>query len=136
MDFQGAKEKASSIFKKILLLIGIVLLAVGALFTFGNYSEGDRAGTLIKLSTKGYVIKTHEGQLNLGMVYVEGSESSVNKSLWSFSVRGDKELLERMNYAMLNGKRVKLHYEEKYYTMPWVGETNYIVKSMEIEEKK
>ena len=136
MEYQNIRQKASSIFKKIVLVILVILLCIFLFFTFGNYSEGDRAGTIIKLSKKGYVLKTHEGQLNLGMVYVEGSESSVNKSLWSFSVNGDQALIDSMNYAMLNGKRVKLHYVEKYYTMPWVGETNYIVKSMEIENKQ
>ncbi len=135
MDIQNFKQKTIAMIKKIGLIIVGILLCIVLFFTFGNYSEGDRAGTIIKLSKKGYVFKTYEGQLNLGMVYVEGSESSVNKSLWSFSVNGDQALIDSMNYAMLNGKRVKLHYVEKYYTAPWVSESHYIVKSMDIERK-
>ena len=136
MDYNTIKQKTTSVIKKILVIIGLVLLMIAAFFTFGNYSEGDRAGVIIKLSSRGYVFKTNEGELNLGMVYVEGSDASVNKSLWNFSVKNEEELLKKMQSAMLNADRVKLHYKEKYYRLPWMGDTKYVVTSMEIEEKK
>lgn len=135
MDLASVKQKMIRTVRNIFIGIVAIGLVILCFFTFGNYSEGDRAGTIIKLSKRGYVIKTYEGELNLGMVYVEGSETSVNRSLWSFSVVGDQALKDKMEDAMLNGRRVKLHYKEKYYKLPWAGETNYIVTAMEVEAK-
>jgi hypothetical protein len=112
-----------------MLIVGLVF----SFFIFTNYSDGDRAGTIIKLSRKGYLFKTYEGELNLGMVYVEGSETSVNKTIWEFSVKNDQQLIDSIQYAMLNAKRAKLHYQEKYYVFPWVGESKYVVDKIEIE---
>lgn len=48
----------------ILLLAGAGILA---LFTFTNYSDGERAGNITKLSRKGILIKTWEGSLDMGI---------------------------------------------------------------------
>lgn len=136
MDFNTIKQKTTSVVKKIFLVIAVIIVIVLAFFSFSNYSVGDRAGVIIKLSRKGYVFKSNEGELNLGMVYVEGNQSSVNNSLWKFSVDNDEELLKKMQAAMLNSNRVKLHYEEKYYRLPWMGDTKYVVTSVEIQDKK
>ena len=54
-----------NIIKKIVLWIigltitGTVLVILFALY--GNYSSGERAGQVIKMSKKGYVFKTNEG---------------------------------------------------------------------------
>jgi len=55
--------------KKIFLGLGILFLigiAVSSFLVFGTYSNGYRAGNVVKLSKKGFVIKTYEGQLNVG----------------------------------------------------------------------
>jgi hypothetical protein len=125
--------------KKLLyLLLFIVLAMVGVAyyFTTGSYSEGFRAGTVIKLSRKGVVFKTYEGQLNLGMVLSEGSESATHaevSNLWEFSVlRGDSKVREDLERVMLSGRRAKLHYEEKYLKLPWRGDTRYLVTEFEM----
>lgn len=57
-------------FKKILLWLLFISIAIATLiFTFViyvNFSEGKRAGELIKMSRKGVIFKTYEGQLNTG----------------------------------------------------------------------
>ena len=61
---------AKSTFKKTILKvtgIGVALGLVIILFMYyANYSEGYRAGVPMKISKKGVVFKTHEGQLNIG----------------------------------------------------------------------
>jgi hypothetical protein len=88
--------------KKILLwIIGLsitaaVLVIVFALFA--NYSSGYRVGRIIKISEKGYVFKTNEGQLNTGG-FSEG-DGDITSSIWNFSVKkGDHEILEQIKGA-------------------------------------
>jgi hypothetical protein len=120
----------------IVIVIVLILIGVGAYFFFGNYSEGYRAGTMIKFSKKGTIIKTYEGQLNLGMILNDNpdhtSTTQVN-NLWEFTVgSGQDSVIAVINDALLNGKRVKLHYNEKFYQFFWRGDTKYFVDQAEI----
>jgi hypothetical protein len=124
--------------KKLLVFLVLVLLiigAVGAYFVFGSYSEGFRAGTVIKLSKKGVAFKTYEGQLNLGLVLSEGDAgitATEISNIWEFSVlASDTTVLRKLEEVMLNGYRAKLHYAEKYMKLPWRGETRYLVNEVE-----
>ncbi|TAH26596.1 MAG: hypothetical protein EAZ07_03825 [Cytophagales bacterium] len=135
MNLALIKQKITRFFLFLLIIFLVVSIAIILFFSFANYSVGDRAGTIMKLSEKGYVFKTNEGELNLGMVYVEGSETSVNKSIWNFSLSNNTELINKMRQAMLSGERVRLTYKEKYFQLPWKGETKYLVTEMEIERK-
>jgi hypothetical protein len=127
------------------LILGILLaliLLVGGYFLFGNYSDGFRAGTMIKFSKRGTVFKTYEGQLNLGMVLnsspsddpdaARAPQTSVN-SVWEFSVNDDdQEVVNTLEEALLTGKRVKVHYREKFYRLPFQGDTKYFVYKAEM----
>ncbi|MGB1243058.1 MAG: hypothetical protein ACPG49_11085 [Chitinophagales bacterium] len=122
------KGKAKSFLKRTGIIILAVLLIGGAAF-FGisnmTYSEGTRAGYLIKISKKGFVFKTYEGQLNLGGVGSSGDVTAiVGNDIWEFSVGSDvvyKKLQEN------EGKRVSLDYKEKINAFSWQGDTNYFV---------
>ncbi len=135
----GLHFAAESNMKKLIVFLVLLLLAVaGSLYYFsvGDYSEGFRAGTVIKLSRKGIVFKTFEGQLNLGMVLSEGN-SGINQTeisnLWEFSVlRGDTAVRADLERVILSGRRAKLHYEEKFVKLPWRGDTRYVVTSVEV----
>jgi hypothetical protein len=122
------------IFKKILIALSIIILLwilVGSYFVFlGSYSDGYRIGTVIKLSKKGYIFKTYEGQLNLEFFPAAGKTNNQQSNIWDFSV-ADKEVASSIELANDHGKRVKLYYDEKYYRLPWVGETKYVVNKVE-----
>lgn len=112
--------------KKIGFLTLLVLILIGggvfAIMYFGSYSDGIRAGKVMKISKKGYVFKTYEGELNLGM----------NEQSWSFSVDGSrKDVLEKLEEVSLTGENVKLHYEEKFVQFSWRGDTKYFVTKVE-----
>lgn len=111
----------------LLLIVGIGLYYV----TFGYFSDGTRVGSLVKLSRRGYVFKTFEGQLQVGgMTDGTGSFSS---STWDFSVDDDNQpVVNLLNEAMKTGQRVSLHYEEKFFQLPWNGDTKYFVVSVEL----
>lgn len=121
-----------TVLKKILLwLIGItitgaVLIALFALYA--NYSSGYRVGRVIKISEKGYVFKTHEGQLNTGG-FSEG-DGDITSSIWNFSVKkNDTEILEQIKNA--NKDMVRLYYDEKFITIPFLGDTKYFITKVE-----
>lgn len=108
---------------KLALAVVALLLLVGAWFAFAwrwSYSDGERAGWVQKLSRKGWVCKTWEGELAL--VSLPGT-ASVEK--FYFTVH-DEAAAQAINKVM--GRRVNLHYEEKV-GLPGscFGETRYFV---------
>jgi hypothetical protein len=120
-----------------LILTAIVLLALAGLafYLFGNYSDGYRAGTVIKLSKRGLMMKTYEGQLNLGMGIHDQNTSVAVSNVWDFSVRASDTLaLARLDTALMSGKRAKLHYREKFVQVPWRGDTKYQVYKVDLTE--
>ena len=50
---------------RTLIVLFVLAAAVGSFFTFVPFSEGMRAGQVIKLSKKGVIFKTHEGELRI-----------------------------------------------------------------------
>ena len=91
-----------------------------------NFSEGDRVGKVVKVSKKGVMFKTWEGELNFGD----------NKELWEFSIKKSQEQVRvNIEESVENNKRVRLHYKEKYITFPWRGDTKYLVYKVEILDK-
>ncbi len=113
--------------KTILLFIAVFFVGVMGYVAFVKYvpfSTGIRSGELIKLSKKGTVFKTWEGELSQG---ISGAQ------IFKFSVsEGNEEVLERLK--KLQGHYVVLSYEEKYKTFAWWGDTRYYVISVK-EEK-
>ena len=114
--------------KRLLLALLILVLLVAAYFAVvlnWSYSSGERAGWIQKLSDKGWVCKTWEGELAL--VSLPGS-ATVEKFL--FTVRDDATAAE-LTKAM--GKRVSLHYEEKVgLPTSCFGETRHFVTKVTV----
>ena len=101
------------------LLAAQLFVAYVALALNWSYSKGERAGFLQKLSSKGWVCKTWEGELSL--VAIPGT--SPEKFL--FTVR-NAEVVGQLNALM--GKRVALDYEQhKGLPSSCWGETEYFV---------
>jgi len=125
-----AWQKTLRISKRIaLLLMFLGALSGLAYYGFGNmtYSSGSRSGQIIKLSHKGIVFKTYEGELFLG-VYTPAQPSFAPGNVWAFSVL-KKEVYQQIQ--SLEGKQVKLFYHEHYRTFPWQGETRYFIYKAE-----
>ncbi|WP_167596783.1 6-phosphogluconate dehydrogenase [Leeuwenhoekiella sp. ZYFB001] len=107
--------------KKLLgfVLGGIVLLAIlyYSFIYFVPYSEGTRAGELIKFSRKGVLSKTWEGQISQG---ISGAQ------IFDFSVMdGEEEMIQKLKDYQ--GNYVKLTYVERYATFIFWGDTKYFV---------
>lgn len=111
----------------IIFLVTLILLTAAyfALFLNWSYSSGERAGWIQKLSYKGWVCKTWEGELAL--VSLPGS-AAVEKFL--FTVR-EEEVAKAIGDVM--GKRVTLHYEEKVgLPTSCFGETRHFVTKVTV----
>lgn len=115
-----------AVFREVLLVLSL-LIVVGLAVTFFvfnfTYSEGTRAGVLTKLSKRGFVLKTYEGELNMGGLGNIPNTAQGNQ-IWNFSVKNEAVAAELQKHE---GERVVLQYEEKIKAMPWQGETNYFV---------
>lgn len=112
----------------ILTIILLIAMAVGAYFLFGSFSNGTRAGVVIKMSKKGVIFKTYEGELNTGGF--ADSDGQLTSSIWAFSVVDD-QVVRDLSDAELSGQRVKLHYNEKFYKLFFRGDTKYFVNKVE-----
>ena len=85
-------------------LLLILLLGFAAYTAFvlrWSYSDGERVGILQKLSHKGFVCKTTEGELALYVV------AGMSPQIWSFTVR-DAKVAQRLNTML--GQRTRLQY--------------------------
>jgi len=112
---------------KLFLWLVVFLGAAYLLVAFNySYSDGSRAGYIQKLSTKGWLCKTSEGEL--AMTTVPG----VAPVLWDFTV-WDEKVASQLSQSM--GKRLVLHYKEyRYLPTSCFGETPYFVDRIEMQE--
>jgi hypothetical protein len=106
----------------LVLLPALVFAAWTMIALSYTYSRGDRAGYVQKLSKKGWICKTWEGEL--AMVNVPGAM----QERFPFTVRSDS-LAAAMNKMM--GSQVSITYEE-HRGVPGscFGETNYYVSAV------
>ena len=108
----------------IKLILGLVLITA-LIFTVNYYypfSEGVRAGELVKFSKKGVIFKTWEGEISSGV-----SEST----RFFFSVeKKNKEVIDKL--FDVQGKSVKLSYKERFFTFPWMSDTKYFIEKVEV----
>lgn len=114
--------------KKVIgIVIGFLALGVAIFFTimyYATFSEGYRSGELIKISNKGMVFKTWEGELSQG---IAGAQ------IFKFSIMdSDQKIIQEMKD--MQGEYVKVTYIERYKTFPWWGDTKYYIKEIVKED--
>jgi len=112
----------------VLLAGGLLLAGYIWLMLHWSYSSGERAGWVQKLSKKGFVCKTWEGEM--AMVSLPGSvPEKFYFTAW------DDQVAERINQVM--GKRVSLHYEEHIWLpSSCFGDTRHFVKDVRVIDEQ
>lgn len=119
--------KYFAIFLVFGMLIGGVLFWWKYYYT---YSDGARTGMLQKLSHKGNIFKTYEGEIVLSSI-----ASSANVALASekffFSINNDSLAKLMMSFE---GKKVRVNYKQKKGALPWRGDSEYIVDGVSLEQ--
>jgi|SRR5580700_6278203 hypothetical protein len=126
--FTSAREPQAM----VKVLVGIVVIALLGLagFTYltlhWSYSEGERAGYVQKLSRRGFICKTWEGEM--AMVTMPGTVAEK----FLFTVRNEA-VAAKVNAAV--GKRMALHYEQhKWLPSSCFGDTEYFVTDVRVTE--
>jgi len=114
------------------VLLSIVILAILGVVAFTwltlhwSYSQGDRAGYVQKLSEKGWLCKTWEGEM--AMVTIPGTMAE--KFLFTVP---SSDTAAKINSSL--GKRVALHYQQhKWIPSSCFGDTEYFVTDVHVME--
>jgi hypothetical protein len=110
----------------LLVIAGLVVVYFWAALKW-SYASGERAGWVQKLSRKGWVCKTWEGEM--AMVSMPGSTTEK----FPFTV-WDESTVDQINKLM--GRRVNLHYEQKVgLPTSCFGETRYYVTAVTLVDE-
>ncbi|HEU4995747.1 MAG TPA: hypothetical protein VFT29_13060 [Gemmatimonadaceae bacterium] len=115
-----SKWKWAMVLLGVVVVLPLGVFALWAWITLSyTYSRGDRAGWVQKISKKGWVCRTWEGEL--AMVNMPGAA----QERWLFSVRSDS--IARIIQSSV-GNRVALEYEEhRGVPTSCFGETQYFI---------
>jgi hypothetical protein len=107
----------------VILLIATILIYW---FYFNTYSNGERKGILIKITNKGNLFKTYEGEMWLSC------RNTVNIEKFFFSV-SDKAVADSL--MKLQDECINVNYSEYRKTIPWRGDSKYIITSFQKTNK-
>lgn len=111
--------------------VAILVVALVAFVYFKFYfvySEGTDAGELNFFSREGVIFKTYEGKLiQSGLKSKAAQASGVQSNEFRFSVT-NPQLADSLMHCP--GKQVKLHYNRYLGTLPWRGDSQFVVDSI------
>lgn len=120
---------------KLILFILLILLLGGAgigywryYFVFGN---GVKSGELNYVVNKGYIFKTYEGKMIQsgfkGTNDAKGAAATgIQSNEFIFSIENEEVAKKLMN---MGTRTVDLYYKEYLHTLPWRGNSVYVVDS-------
>jgi hypothetical protein len=129
-------RKKSHLIRNLLIILLVVITGIFIFFYFGIYDEGVRAGNVVRVSKKGIIFKTYEGQLNLQSFGALKGTTPFAET-FDFSVENNKpEVIRELEAVALSGERVNLHYIKRYNVFPWRGDTKYFIISVEREGER
>jgi hypothetical protein len=129
------RKKMKKRAKKAWTVLGIIFFLLifwgsiwGVIGVNIHYSDGERTVKIIKLSEKGFIWKTWEGE---GVLAQEGFAVTY---IWSFSVDNwdpnKQQLINDIKTAFETGQTVKIKYDQRAGSVPWRSETAYFVKEV------
>lgn len=127
-------RKMKRFFLGMIAFVIIIAVATVAFLMVASYGDGYRVGTILKMSRKGVIFKTWEGELTQGFLesgQADAGAGGVATRVWYFTVDGDPGVLSQIDHAIQTNKKVKLFYKEKYTLLPWMGDTRQIVFKVE-----
>ena len=123
--------KKRHLFRNLLIILLVLVIGIFALTYYGIYDEGVRAGTVLRISKKGILFKTYEGQLNLDSFGALKGTTPFAET-FNFSVaKHNPDVVRELEAVALSGERVNLHYIKRYVGYPWRGETKYFITRVE-----
>lgn len=132
MEEQSPLKKKGARFLRYFLLI-LVLSSVAYYFISGlTYSEGTRSGILTKVSRKGVLFKTFEGELLIGGLS-DGQGTLSPSKVFSFSIL-NKDVYDKLE--KYQGDKVVIHYKQVLHNFFWQGDTDYFIYDVTFVNKQ
>ena len=120
---------------KVITWTSLIVLLALALFIFIKfcfvYSEGVNEGDINYFQREGFIFKTYEGkmiQTGLKNTKVQGS---IQSNEFKFSVVNER-VAKQLNEGSNTG--IKLHWKRYLGTLPWRGNSQFIVDSVFVAE--
>lgn len=117
------------VFRKVVIISTLILICCSVIFYFicgMTYSEGTRSGILTKVSKKGFVFKTFEGELNIGGIN-QGDGTIMPNTVFKFSVY-DEKTYHKLD--SLQGRKIVVSYQQVIKNFFWQGESDYFVHAV------
>ena len=108
----------------IVSLLALVFLVYW--FFYNVYSSGERTGILIKITHKGNVFKTDEGEMWLSC------RQMTNPEKFYFTVSNDS--LTNV-LKSLQDQCVQLSYKQYRAVLPWRGDTKYLITAVTVVKR-
>lgn len=100
------------------LIVLLICTSMIYWYYYNVYSDGERKGMLVKVSEKGNVFKTYEGEMWLSCRQI------VSPERFLFSIE-DKSLADTLEN--LQDQCIQVQYKQYRKTLPWRGDSEYIV---------
>ena len=117
-------------------LIAIVLVALAGFIYFKFcfvYSEGTNEGDINYFQKEGIIFKTYEGKMIQTGYNSKNSNATIQSNEFKFSV-ADAEVA--MEIEKSSSKQIKLHWKRYLGTLPWRGNSQFIVdRIVEVAQK-
>ena len=121
--------------KRIFLAISTLIVLLLLFFFirdryFHVYQESDVKGRIADVSLRGSLFKTYEGKM---LSYDVVAPGNVVKSEFNFTVNDDS-IAHKLGQLKQTPLAVQIHYKEYKSSVPWRGETKYIVTAIDTVE--
>jgi hypothetical protein len=113
---------------KYVIGVGVAVAAIVGFLTFTNYSDGVRAGQVVKFSHKGNVpgCKTWEGELVLGGLRGGAATDGSGANVFRFTV-ADPKVIKDVQAKLDSGDHAVLTYAQPYWNGPCTTDTGYFI---------
>lgn len=117
--------------KKVLSILSVVLLVGLGVFLYVKfwyvYSDGVNEGDINYFQREGFIFKTYEGKMIQTGYNSKNTSSTIQSNEFKFSVE-DERIAQQINNA--SGKQIKLHWKRYLGTLPWRGNSQFVVDSI------
>lgn len=116
---------------KILTTVVSVLLIGLAIFVYVKfffvYSEGTNEGDINYFQREGFVFKTYEGKMIQTGYNSHNTSATIQSNEFKFSVVDDR-IAEQIDSN--SSRQIKLHWKRYLGTLPWRGNSQFVVDSI------
>lgn len=116
---------------KVVTWITVIILLLAAGFIYIKwcfiYSEGVNEGDINYFQKEGFVFKTYEGKMIQSGYNSRNAKATIQSNEFRFSVK-DAHVAEQINNSP--SRQMKLHWQRYLGTLPWRGNSQFVVDSI------